>query len=122
MIDKTKKYALIGASADKEKYGFKILKDLKEGGYKVIPVNLRGGKILGLNVYPTLLEVPQKIDVAIFVVPPSVTEEILITVKKLRIYKVWLQPGSESQKAIEFCKQNNIECTHNVCIMIQKNK
>ena len=40
-----------------------------------------------------------------------------ILAKQLNINKIWMQPGSESDKAIEMCKQNNIKCTHNSCIM-----
>jgi len=122
MLDKSKIYAIVGASENEEKYGFKVLKDLKDAGYNVIPVNLRGGEILRLKVYPTLLEIPKKVDVAVFIVPPSVTEEILKTVKNLKIEKVWLQPGSESKKAIEFCKKNGIECVYDACVMIERRK
>ncbi|MFT4305006.1 MAG: CoA-binding protein [Candidatus Woesearchaeota archaeon] len=33
--------------------------------------------------------------------------------------KVWMQPGSESEKAINFCKENNIEVIYNSCIMVK---
>ncbi|MFA6410147.1 MAG: CoA-binding protein [Candidatus Buchananbacteria bacterium] len=122
MINKNLNYAVIGASANQEKYGFKVFKDLKEAGYKVIPVNPSLKELLGTKAYPMLTVVPAKIDVAIFVVPPAVTETILAEVKKLNIKKVWLQPGSESQKAIEFCEQNQIECIHDACIMIERQK
>ena len=120
MIDKTLTYAVVGASNSTWKYGHKVLKDLKQAGYSVIPINPHESEILGLKSYETLAESPVKIDVVIFVVPPSVTEEVLKSVKKLGIKQVWMQPGSESEKAIEFCKQNGINYTANACIMVQR--
>jgi predicted CoA-binding protein len=37
------------------------------------------------------------------VVPPKVTEHTVETCQKLGITRVWMQPGSESEKAIKFC-------------------
>jgi len=44
--DKTNSIALIGASNDESKYGFKILLDLKHKGHEVLPINLKLQKIL----------------------------------------------------------------------------
>jgi len=121
MLDKNKNYVVIGASKNKEKYGYKVLKDLKKSGYKVTPINLKEKEILGLKTYKNILDINFKIDVAIFVVPPKITEKILKEVKKIKIKKVWLQPGSENKKSIEYCKKNNIECIHNSCIIINNN-
>ncbi|MEI6673472.1 MAG: CoA-binding protein [bacterium] len=85
-----------------------------------MPINPNEEKILGKKCYPTLSEVNKKIDVVIFVTQPKITEKILEEVKILGIKNTWLQPGSQSIKAIEFCKKNNIECTHDACIMIQR--
>ncbi len=120
MINKNYNYVVVGASENQEKYGFKVLADLKSAGYKVFPVNPKAGELLGLKVYKSLSEISKNIDVVIFVVPPKVGEQVILEVKNLGIKKVWLQPGSESQKIIDFCKENGIECIHNACIMIER--
>ncbi|MEI7558213.1 MAG: CoA-binding protein [bacterium] len=122
MIDKKLSYAVVGASNNEEKYGYKVFKDLLDAGYKVLPINPTEKKILNKKVYATLSEVKKKIDVVIFVTPPAVTEKVLEEVKILEIKNVWLQPGAESDKAIDFCKKNIIECVHDACIMIQRKK
>lgn len=118
-LDKDNLCAVIGASNNKEKYGYKVLKDLKESGYKVVPINLHEDKVLGLETYKSILDVNSKIKMVIFVVPPKATEKILRDVKKLKIKKVWMQPGSESDQAIRYCEENNIECIHNICMIIK---
>ena len=40
--------------------------------------------------------------------------------KKLGITKVWMQPGSSSFDAIQYCEDNNIDCMHDVCVMLNK--
>jgi len=120
MIDKNFTYAIIGASTDTSKYGFKVLKDFLEGGYKVIPINPKGGEILGLKVAKNLSEVVENIDVVIMVVPPEIGLQVLKKVKEKGINKVWLQPGSESEEEIKYCKDNSIQYVANACIMIKR--
>ena len=121
LINKDYTYAVIGASNSPDKYGYKVLKDLKEKGFNVVPINPKEKKILGLNVYANVNQVQQSIDVAIFIVPPNITERILEEIEQKGIRKIWMQPGSESEKAIKYCKEHNIECAHDVCIMINTN-
>lgn len=119
MVSKNYVVAVVGASNDEHKYGNIVLRDLASKSFKVIPVNPKEKEIFGLKVYSKLGDLSDNVDLVVFVVPPKVTESILLEVKKLGIKSVWMQPGSESDKAIEFCHKNNIECVHNSCIMIQ---
>jgi predicted CoA-binding protein len=122
MINKNFLYAVVGASNNEEKYVYRVFKDLLDAEYKVLPINPTEKEILGEKVYATLSEVKEKIDVVIFVTQPKVTEKVLEEVKILGIKNVWLQPGAQSDAAIEFCKKNTIECIHDACIMIQRIK
>lgn len=122
MINKKYLYAIVGASRNQEKYGFKVLQDLFDSGYKVIPINPREQEILEMKTYPNLKSVKQKIDVVIFVVPPPVTLKILEEVSILGIKKVWMQPGSESEEAIKYCHEHKIEYIAGACIMVNRNK
>lgn len=120
MLDKKYTYAIVGATDDQEKYGYKVLKDLKEAGYKVIPINPNKEKILDLKVCKSILEVGCKIDVVIFVVPPIVARDVLKQVKKKKINKVWMQPGSENEENINYCQKNKITYIAKACIMVNK--
>jgi len=83
MINKKFLYAVVGATNNKEKYGYKVFKDLLDARYKVIPINPSEKVILGEKVYPILSNVKKKIDIVIFVTQPKVTEKILEDVKIL---------------------------------------
>lgn len=113
--------AIVGASKNPEKYGYKVLADLQAAGWSVVPINPKEESILNLKVYPSILQVPEKIDGIVFVTPPVVTEQVLAEVKQLGIKDVWFQPGSANQEAIDFCQANDIHYIKDACIMVQKN-
>ncbi|MEA3342750.1 MAG: CoA-binding protein [archaeon] len=119
-INKTYTYAIVGASNNPTKYGYKVLKSMRESGYTIIPLNPKEENIQGTKAYETLESCNGKIDVVIFIVPPQVTEKVLEELNHLKIKKAWMQPGSESKKAIDYCKNHNIDCIHDTCIMLQK--
>jgi len=120
LLDKGNVYAVVGASRNPEKYGHKVYRDLREAGYRVYPVNPNAEEILGDRCYPDLEELPEKPTVVVTVVPPRVTESVVKTCKRLGVRMVWMQPGSESDKAIEFCEKNGIKAVHSVCIMVKR--
>jgi len=121
-LDKRNVFAVIGASRDPRKYGYQVYKDLKSAGYKVYPINPNAAEILGDKCYSSLESLPVKPDVVDVVVPPKVTEHIVEICKKLGITKVWMQPGSESEKAIKFCEENGIDVVYGVCVMAERTK
>jgi len=125
MINKKYHYAVIWASNKQEKYWYKVFSDLKHAGYQVYPINpYEKNRILGQKVYANLVDCYQEtwdIDVAIFVVSPNVTLNILQKIKTIKIGTIRFQPWSESEEVISFCKKNHINYTANACIMIEKN-
>lgn len=65
--------AILGASINPEKPGGRPLTALRERGYagRVYPVNPRHGEIAGLKCYPSILEIPSAVDMAIIAVPSA---------------------------------------------------
>lgn len=63
--------AVVGASSNPDKIGHQILKNIVDAGFKggLYPINPRGGEILGLETFTSVLEVPGPVDVAVVVVP-----------------------------------------------------
>ena len=110
--------AVVGATTNKEKWGYKVYMKLRGVFSRVYPVNPKYSDILGDICYPGLKSLPEKPDVVITVVPPEVTEKVVVACRELEIRKVWMQPGSESVKATEFCKSNGIEYVSNACFVV----
>jgi acetate---CoA ligase (ADP-forming) len=63
--------AVIGASHEPAKIGFKVLENIIKGGFKgrIYPINPKGGEIMGLKVYKSINEVPGEIDIADICIP-----------------------------------------------------
>jgi acetyltransferase len=65
--------AVIGASCSPTKLGYAVLQNLVEGGYTqrgvVYPINPKAEEILGCPAYPSVLDIPDPIDLAVIVVP-----------------------------------------------------
>lgn len=73
--------AVIGASTDPDKLGHAVLRNLVEGGYTQVgtayPINPKASEILGLQAYPSVLEVPGPIDLAVIVIPQHYVADAL---------------------------------------------
>jgi len=110
--------AVVGATVNPEKWGYKIYKTLSGVFPRVYAVNPRYKEILGDKCYPGLKSLPERPDTVITVVPPRVTEGVVKACRELGIRKVWMQPGSESREAIGFCDKNGIGCMSNACFVV----
>lgn len=116
---KTKKIAVVGVSEREEKYGFRIFRDLIKAGFNVWGLNPRGGEVLGRNIYRGLNELDPVPDLVITVVPHQVTEKIVEDCRALGIKEIWMQPGSESDNAVNKAKEYGINVTYQACFMVQ---
>ncbi|MBI4832891.1 MAG: CoA-binding protein, partial [Candidatus Lindowbacteria bacterium] len=74
-----KSVAVVGASRNPMKFGSIILANLFALGYegKIFPVNPRGEDIAGLKTYPSVKEIPDEVDIAIFAIPAPATIEAM---------------------------------------------
>ena len=94
--------AVIGASADRAKYGNKSLRAHQQQGYDVYAVNPKGGQIEGLDVYTKLRDVPvDHLNRISMYVPPQVGLGMLDEIAAKGCDELWLNPGSESPELVE---------------------
>ncbi|MBN1621030.1 MAG: CoA-binding protein [Endomicrobiales bacterium] len=112
-----KKYAVAGSFKDETKYAYQILKKLKNKGVTVYPINPTLKEVEGLKCYKSVMDLPETVDVINVVTPPAVTENIVKQCSEKGIKRVWMQPGAESQDAINFCNTNSIKVIYNTCLL-----
>jgi uncharacterized protein len=115
---KDKLIAVVGVSGDMLKFGHRIFKSLVGEDFNVYGVNPKGGNILNRKVYKSLSEMENAPDIVITVVKPEITEKIIEECRALGINEIWMQPGSESQKAVELAKKYGMSVTYGACIMV----
>jgi len=118
-INKNDIIAVVGVSSDSAKYGNKVFFNLVGKGFEVLAVHPDGGEVDGHKRYPTLSDLPKTPDLVVSVVKPEITEKIAAECVKLGVKRLWMQPGSESQAAIELAEKNGIEVVHDDCVMVR---
>ncbi|BBE30513.1 hypothetical protein OSSY52_06540 [Tepiditoga spiralis] len=67
-----KKIALIGASNNEEKYGYKIMKNLIKKGFEMYPVNPKDEEVVGVKAYKKISDLPKDVQLIVFVVPAKI--------------------------------------------------
>ena len=103
-----KSQAVIGASADLQKFGGRFLKGLLSFGYagKLYPVNPQESQILGLKTYARVGDIPGPVDFATITVParavPEIVEECLAKgIKAVQILTSGFKERSEAGQKLE---------------------
>ena len=95
-----KTVAIIGASADRAKYGNRALRAYERQGYRVIPINPNEAEVEGHRTYASVLDFPEPIDMATVYVQPEVGVRVLDEVAKKGIPEVWLNPGADEPEVV----------------------
>lgn len=104
-----KTIAIIGASAKQEKFGNKAVRAYVQQGWTVYPVNPKEAEIEGIKVFKSIRELPDGVDEASIYLPPNLVPGVLNELAAKGILKVWLNPGAESDTAIELAEELGIE-------------
>ena len=100
-----KRFAVVGASQDRTKYGNKVLRVYQQNNYDVVPVNPKADEVEGLKTHPDLSSIPGTIDGVSIITPPAVTERVVQDAIQRGIKHIWMQPGAESDTAVQAAKE-----------------
>ena len=93
LLTSTTTIAVVGASSDPERQSNGIMRRLKQVGYRVIPVNPRETEVLGERSYPSLVDVPERIDLVNVFRRAEDTPAIADEAVKIGARVLWLQTG-----------------------------
>jgi uncharacterized protein len=102
--------AILGASADRSKFGNKAVRAFLARGFTVYPVNPKGGEVEGLPVYKSLAEIPaeEKLDRISVYLPPAIGLKTLPEIVARGTSELWLNPGSESEELVAAAEQQGL--------------
>lgn len=105
---KMKRWAVVGATNNQSRYGYKIIKILQEHEYDVYPINPRITDIDSIICYDSILDLDMEIDVVDMVVNPKIGIEVMKEIYTKGIKYVWLQPGTRSDEIRRFASDHGI--------------
>jgi len=98
--------AVIGASADRSKFGNKAVRAFRDQGWLVFPIHPHRAEIEGVRAYPRLRDVPTPhLDRVSFYVPPEVGLSVIDDLAGMSVGEIWLNPGSESTELLQRLSQ-----------------
>ena len=121
ILSSVKTIAMVGASPDKTKFSYGVLRVLHETGYDMIPVNPRPGlnQIRGLKVYPSLSAIDRSVDmVEVFRKPEDlygIAEEAI----KIGSKVLWGQIGVINHEAALLAEEAGLKVVMNRCPKIE---
>lgn len=119
ILSESKTIAVVGLSAKWNRPSHFAAKYMKDHGYKIIPVNPAYDEVLGEKCYPSLLDIPESVDIVdIFRrsedVPPIVEDAIKIGAKV-----VWMQLTVVNEEAAAKAREAGLEVVMDRCVKIE---
>jgi predicted CoA-binding protein len=120
ILETAQTIAVVGMSADESKSAFAIPAGLQSAGFRIIPVNPRGGEILGEKVYATLADVPEPIDVVEVFRPSEEAPDIARQAVAVGAKALWLQKGLTSDEARRIAEDAGLDYVENLCMGVER--
>lgn len=101
-------FGVVGASANRHKYGNKILRCYQQHGKTVVPVNPSEAEIEGVACAAKIGDLPAEVESISMITPPAVTAQLVPLAIEKGIKNIWMQPGAEHPDAVALCRQRGI--------------
>jgi uncharacterized protein len=108
--------AIVGASSNPDKASHGIMQKLQHAGYRVIPVNPRETEILGERSYPSLIDIPERVDIVDVFRRAEDTPQIADDAVTIGAKAFWLQTGIENDDAAARAEAGGLKVVMNACI------
>ena len=121
ILSSVKTIAMVGASPDKTKFSYGVLRVLHETGYDIIPVNPRPGleDIRGLKVYASLAEIDRPVDMVDVFRKPEDLPEIAQQAIEIGARVLWGQIGVVNHEAARLAEDAGLKVVMDRCPKIE---
>ena len=121
ILTSVKTIAMVGASPDKTKFSYGVLRVLNETGYDMIPVNPRPdiSEIRGLKVYPNLKSIDRPVDMVEVFRKPEDLYEIAKEAIAINAKVLWGQIGVINDEAARLAEDAGLKVVMNRCPKIE---
>jgi len=117
LLERSKTIAVVGLSNSPLRPSHGVSAYMQTHGYRIIPVNPRINGALGEKAYPSLLEVPEKIDIVNIFRRPEFVPEVVNQAIQLKVPAVWMQEEVIHEEAAEKARKAGIFVIMDRCIL-----
>ncbi len=116
ILTKYRKIALVGASPKPERDANDVMRYLLEHGYEVYPVNPRYEEVLGRKCHPSVLDIPDEVEIVDLFVRPDFTMEYVEQAIDKGAKVVWFQFRTYNRAAFKRAKEAGLTAVAHRCI------
>jgi uncharacterized protein len=117
LLSRVKTIAVVGLSDSPLRPSHGVAAYMQSQGYRIIPVNPQITEALGEDSYPSLLEVPDKIDLVDVFRRPEYVDEIVDQAIQLTIPAIWLQEDVINERAAEKARKAGMFVVMDRCVL-----
>ena len=117
LLLRAKTIAVVGLSESPMRPSHGVSAYMQGAGYRIVPVNPRIAEALGEKSYPSLLDVPEKIDLVDVFRRPEHVDEIVEQAIQLKIPAIWLQEDVINERAAEKARKAGMFVVMDRCIL-----
>lgn len=117
LLNRAKTIAVVGLSDNPMRPSYEVSQYMQRHGYRIIPVNPTVQTALGEKSYPTLSDVPEKIDIVDVFRRPSAVPDIVDEVIRLKLPALWLQETVVHEEAAEKARKAGVFVVMDRCIL-----
>jgi predicted CoA-binding protein len=122
LLANAKTIAVVGLSSSPLRPSYGVAAYLQQHGYRIIPVNPTIKGALGEKAYPSLNDVPEKIDIVDVFRRPEFVDQIVDQVVELKIPALWLQETVVNEPAAERARNAGVSVVMDRCILKEHRK
>ena len=121
ILSSVRTIAMVGASPDKTKFSYGVLRVLHETGYEMIPVNPRPNlkEIRGLRVYPNLSAIDRPVDMVEVFRKPEDLFEVAEDAIAIGAKVLWGQIGVKNLAAARLAEDAGLQVVMDRCPKIE---
>lgn len=119
ILRQVKTIAMVGLSANWYRPSYFAAKYLQEHGYRVIPVNPVYEEVLGEKCYPSLKDIPEKIDLVDCFRKSEDIEPIAKEAIEIGAPILWMQLGVTNEKVAAMARAAGLEVVQDRCVKIE---
>jgi uncharacterized protein len=120
ILDRYPTITVVGASNHPAKAAHTVPAHMQRHGWRIVPVNPRGGTILGEPAYPALADVPEQVEFVDVFRPSAQAADVVRQAAAVGASAVWLQLGIVSAEGRRIAEDAGMLYVEDRCLYVEQ--
>lgn len=114
-----KTIAVVGLSDNPQRTSYQIAEAMQQAGYRIIPVNPNVSSVLGEKSYPSLLDIPEPVDIVNVFRRSEHTPDVAREAIQIKPKLLWLQLGISHEETARLAEEAGLPLVMDRCIKVE---